>query len=101
MYKLLNTQGADGEPRAGIAVGDNVYDLEKALGPVTTMGLVCDWQKSAPKLDAFAAKAASGGAEDAKVGPVDGVTLLAPLLYPSALITGRCCMPSGIRDSQD
>ena len=37
MYQLLNYLGADGAPHAGIAVKGGVFDLEKAMGPVTTM----------------------------------------------------------------
>jgi 2-keto-4-pentenoate hydratase/2-oxohepta-3-ene-1,7-dioic acid hydratase in catechol pathway len=59
---------------------------EKAMGPVTTMGLVMDWQESEPRLEAHAAEAAKGALDGAKAGPVDGVGLLAPLLYPSALL---------------
>ena len=86
MYNLLNTQGEDGNPRAGITVGGEVFGLEKAFGATTTMDLVRDWQASAPRLEAFAAEAAGGAAEDAKIGLIGEVKLLAPLLYPSALI---------------
>ncbi len=86
MYKLLNYLGADGAPHAGIAVKGDVFDLEKAMGPVTTMDLVMDWEASRPRLEALGAEAAAGALDGARVGTVAEIRLLAPLLYPSALI---------------
>ena len=70
MYHLLNTKGPDGAARAGIAVDGAVFDLEKIMGPVTTIGLVADWETQAPRLEAIANKAAEGGHQDTATGPV-------------------------------
>ena len=78
MYNLVNTQGADGAPHAGIAVDDAIFDLEKAMGPVTTMDLVMDWEASHPKLEALGAEAARGALDGARIGAVGDVQLLAP-----------------------
>jgi 2-keto-4-pentenoate hydratase/2-oxohepta-3-ene-1,7-dioic acid hydratase in catechol pathway len=86
MYQLLNTEGAGGAARAGIAVDGTVFDLEKLMGPVTTVGLVTDWEAQAPRLAALAAEAADGGHAEAASGPVADAKLLAPLLYPLSLI---------------
>ncbi|HSR54730.1 MAG TPA: fumarylacetoacetate hydrolase family protein [Alphaproteobacteria bacterium] len=86
MYHLLNTKGPGGAARACIAVNGTVFDLEKIMGPVNTIGLVADWETQAPRLEAIANEAADGGHQDAAVGPVAEAELLAPLLYPLSLI---------------
>ena len=98
MYTLLNTQGADGATRAGIAVEGGVFDLENAFGPVTTMDLITDWEASAPRLEALGAEAATGALDDARVGTVAEATLLAPLLHPSSLICAGANYAKHVRE---
>jgi len=98
MYNLLNIQGADGAPRAAIAVEGSVYGLEKVMGPATTMDLIMDWEASAPRLDALGAEAAAGALDGARIGTMADIRLLAPLLYPSALICAGANYAKHVRE---
>lgn len=81
-YRLLTYQLTDG-PRAGMLVGDVVYDLATMTGRpayATVRGVLDDWA-NAQSLLAQAAASASG-----KFGKrIGDVKLLAPILYPPTI----------------
>ena len=80
-FKLLNYAGVAGEPRAGIAVGDVVIDLEQAKTPWrTTLEALGNWDEALPALTALA-----GRAGEVESRPLSDVQLLAPILYPGAI----------------
>jgi len=83
-YKLATYKSSDG-PRAGLIVGDDVFDAAKLTGKaayVTVMGIMADWQRAEPALKAAAAKAAKS---KGKRQPLKKTKLLAPLRFPSAI----------------
>src|SRR5438552_1426506 len=83
-YKLATYQSADG-PRAGLVVGDKVFDAQKLTrkaGYETVLGILQDWRAARGALKAAAAKAAKSKAGSR---PLKGTKLLAPVLWPSAI----------------
>ena len=82
-YKLLSYQtGRDA--RAGMLVGETVYDAAKATGVAShasVVGILEDWGR-ARRLLAQAAKRLGSGKARAKGLPLTRVRLLAPVLYP-------------------
>ena len=83
-YKLATYKSADG-PRAGLIVGDAVFDAQKLTGKAayaTVMGIMADWKRAEPALKAAAAKAAKS---KGKRQPLKKTKLLAPLRFPSAI----------------
>jgi len=81
-YKLATYAGADG-PRAGIVVGDELFDAAQLTGraaDATVLGILDDWTTAHDRLAAGAARAAPGAGE-----PLASVRLLAPVLWPSAI----------------
>ncbi len=81
-FKLLNYAGIAGEPRPGIAVGEQVIDLEEAGGIPwrTTLDVLGNWEEALPALTALAAKVG-----DVASRPLADVQLLAPILFPGAI----------------
>ena len=83
-YKLATYKSSDG-PRAGIIVGNDVFDAAKLTGKAgyaTVMGILADWKAAEPALK----KAAAGAAKSrAKRQPLAKTKLLAPLRFPSAI----------------
>jgi 2-keto-4-pentenoate hydratase/2-oxohepta-3-ene-1,7-dioic acid hydratase in catechol pathway len=83
-YKLATYKTSDG-PRAGVIVGDEVFDAAKLAGKAaygTVMGIMADWKAAEGALK----KAASGAAKSrAKRQPLKKTKLLAPVQYPSAI----------------
>lgn len=81
-YRLLSFQSSDG-PRAGVAVGDMVYDAALLTGRpahASVLGILDDWNAAKPALEEAASTAAG------KFGKrLRDVKLLAPVLYPSAI----------------
>jgi len=70
-YKLATYKSSDG-PRAGLIVGDDVFDAAKLTGKAayaTVMGIMADWKR----------------AEPGKRQPLKKTKLLAPLRFPSAI----------------
>ena len=85
-YKLATYKSSDG-PRAGIIVGDDVFDAAKLTGKAayaTVMGIMADWKRAEPALRAAAAKAKAAKSK-AKRQPLKKTKLLAPLRFPSAI----------------
>ena len=81
-YKLATFQTSDG-PRAGLVIGDKVFDAAKLTGKAayaTVLGIVEDWKAAQGVLKAAVSKAAK-----AKGQPLKGAKLLAPILWPSAI----------------
>jgi 2-keto-4-pentenoate hydratase/2-oxohepta-3-ene-1,7-dioic acid hydratase in catechol pathway len=81
-YKLVTFESKD-EPRAGMVVNDNVFDLAALTGNpayATVLGVLADW----PAADARLRRAAeqSGGAGGM---PIAQVKLLAPIPRPGAI----------------
>jgi len=83
-YKLATYKSSDG-PRAGLIVGDDVFDAAKLTGKAayaTVMGIMADWKRAEPALKAAAARAAKS---KGKRQPLKKTKLLAPLRFPSAI----------------
>jgi 2-keto-4-pentenoate hydratase/2-oxohepta-3-ene-1,7-dioic acid hydratase in catechol pathway len=77
-YRLLSYQSKTG-PRAGIALGDTVYDAQEATGNaayVSVLGILDDWGNAEKKLNALNPK---GGMA------LKDMQLLTPVLYPGAI----------------
>lgn len=92
MYSLLSYVAADGTIRNAIAIDGNAFDTLLAarsagrnLPARGNMDIVQGWDHCHAALDAVADAAAAGKAADAALGPVSGLTLRAPLLYPNVL----------------
>jgi len=81
-FKLV-TYSADGKMRAGILVGDKVLDAAEAVAsaglaePGTVLGLLRQWDKALPALEAAAGRASGGRA-------LAGLRLEAPIQVPGA-----------------
>lgn len=89
-YRLLSFRSETG-PRAGIALGDAVYDLAAATGRAdyaTVKGVLEDWTAAAPILAGFAASPRGDTRR------LETLELLAPILYPSAIY----CAGANYRD---
>ena len=82
-YKLVTYETPQG-PRAGAVVDDAVFDLAELTGNpsyATMLGVLDDWPKAEPLIEAAVAKKGSA----APSPPLEKVRLLAPVLYPSAI----------------
>jgi len=81
-YRLLSFQSSDG-PRAGVLVGDTVYDaalLTAKPSYTNILGVLNDWAAAKPVLEEVTSTARG------KFGKrLSEVKLLAPVLYPSAI----------------
>ena len=94
-YKLLSYQvGRDA--RAGVLVGDTVYDAARVTGVpayASVLDMLEDWSKAKGSL-AQAAKRIAAGNSRAKGQPLARTRLLAPVLYPGAIF----CAGANYRD---
>src|SRR6202790_1427192 len=83
-YKLATYKSSDG-PRAGLIVGDEVFDAAKLTGKAayaTVIGILADWKAAEGALK----KAAAGAAKSrGKRQPLAKTKLLAPVRFPSAI----------------
>src|SRR5712671_6916651 len=82
-YKLLSFQSGR-EARAGILVGDQVYDAARLTGQAawsSVLGALQDWSRADRAFAAAARRIASGKSRE-KGAPLKRVKLLAPVLYP-------------------
>ena len=82
-YRLLSYQSGR-EARAGVLVGDAVYDAARLVGEPgwsSVLGALREWPK-ANRAFAAAAKRIAAGKSKAKGVPLERVKLLAPVLYP-------------------
>lgn len=83
-YKLATYRSVDG-PRAGLVVGEDVFDAAKLTGKpayATVIGILEDWATAARALR----KAAVGALESrARRQPLAKTRLLAPVQFPSAI----------------
>jgi len=83
-YKLATYKSSDG-PRAGVIVGEEVFDAAKLTGKAayaTVIGILADWKRAEGALK----KAAAGAAKSrAKRQPLKKTKLLAPVQFPSAI----------------
>jgi 2-keto-4-pentenoate hydratase/2-oxohepta-3-ene-1,7-dioic acid hydratase in catechol pathway len=83
-YKLATYQTKDG-PRAGLIVGDDVFDAAKLTGKAayaTLAGILADWKAAEGALKKAAAGAAKGRA---KRQPLAKTKLLAPVPLPPTI----------------
>jgi len=83
-YKLATYQTKEG-PRAGLVVGDDVFDAARLTGHgayATVAGILADWKRAAGALKAAAAKAAKSRA---KRQPLSKTKLLAPIPFPPTI----------------
>jgi len=82
-YRLLSFQ-AGREARAGLLVGEQVYDAARVTGKPawsSVLGALQDWTKAHREFAAFAKRIVAGKSK-AKGTPLARVKLLAPVLYP-------------------
>lgn len=83
-YKLATFQSSDG-PRAGLVIGDDVFDAAKLTGKAsyaTVIDILADWRSAEGVLK----KAAAGALKSrAKRLPLAKAKLLAPVRFPSAI----------------
>ena len=83
-YKLATYQTKEG-PRAGLVIGDEVFDAAKLTGKpgyATVMGILADWKSA----EAGLKKAAAGAAKSrAKRQPLAKTKLLAPVPLPPTI----------------
>jgi len=92
MYQLLNYAADGGAIRNAMAVDGQAFDLARAakatgqqLPARGNIDIVLSWEKSRAALGAIADAAEAGKLADAALGPMDGLSLRAPLLYPNTL----------------
>ena len=82
-YRLLS-YAAEPKPRAGILVGDAVYDVARTLED-ESLGSVLDildgWDRTHKRMDEVA-KGITGGKLRASGTPLQQIQLLAPVLFP-------------------
>ena len=89
-YKLATYQSSEG-PRAGIIVGEEVFDAAGLTGKAayaTVIGILADWKTAASALKKAAAAAAAAGAAKSRAKkrqPLAKTKLLAPVRFPSAI----------------
>lgn len=86
-YKLLSYRADARSARAGILVGEQVYDAARTTGQPaysSVLGILADWNK-ARRLLAQTAKRIESGKSRAKGAPLKRTRLLAPLLYPGEI----------------
>jgi 2-keto-4-pentenoate hydratase/2-oxohepta-3-ene-1,7-dioic acid hydratase in catechol pathway len=83
-YKLATYRSSDG-PRAGLVIGDEVFDAARLTGNaayMTVLGILENWKSAEGALK----KAAAGAAKSrAKRQPLTKTKLLAPVRFPSAI----------------
>src|SRR5208282_4739494 len=83
-YKLATYKSSDG-PRAGLVVGEEVFDAAKLTGKpayASVTGILADWKSAEGALK----KAAAGAAKSrGKRQPLAKTKLLAPVQFPSAI----------------
>jgi 2-keto-4-pentenoate hydratase/2-oxohepta-3-ene-1,7-dioic acid hydratase in catechol pathway len=83
-YKLATYKSGDG-PRAGLVIGDEVFDAARLTGKpayATVMGVLTDWKSAEGALKKAAARAVRGRA---KRQPLAKTIFLAPVQYPSTI----------------
>lgn len=92
MYSLLSYAASDGKIRNAMAVGSCAFDLAqaaRALGKDIpwrgNIDIMHGWDGARATIGALAEAAAAGKLDGASLGPVSGLTLRAPLLYPNTL----------------
>jgi 2-keto-4-pentenoate hydratase/2-oxohepta-3-ene-1,7-dioic acid hydratase in catechol pathway len=83
-YKLATYRSSEG-PRAGLIVGEDVFDAAKLTGKpayASVIGILADWKAAEGALK----KAAAGaGKSRAKCQPLKKTKLLAPVQFPSTI----------------
>src|SRR5580700_5802425 len=83
-YKLATYKSSDG-PRAGLVIGEEVFDAAKLTGKpayATVLGILADWKRAEGVLKKVAAGAVKSRA---KRLPLKKTKLLAPVQYPSTI----------------
>ncbi len=83
-YRLATYQSSEG-PRAGLIIGEEVFDAAKATGKAayaTVIGILADWKAAEGALKQAAAGAAKSRG---KRQPLAKTKLLAPVRFPSAI----------------
>jgi 2-keto-4-pentenoate hydratase/2-oxohepta-3-ene-1,7-dioic acid hydratase in catechol pathway len=85
-YRLLTFRTGQG-PRAGVLIGETVYDaasVTKVPAHASVLGILDDWARARRLLD-LACKRLESGTARAKGVPLGRVRLLAPVLYPGTI----------------
>jgi 2-keto-4-pentenoate hydratase/2-oxohepta-3-ene-1,7-dioic acid hydratase in catechol pathway len=90
VYRLATYQGKNG-PRAGIVVGESLFDAAEATAEPayrTVLDILADWPRSGDSIATLVARGLSNG------WPVKDARLRAPVLWPSAIY----CAGANYRD---
>ncbi len=85
-YRLLTFRTGQG-PRAGVLIGETVYDaasVTKISAHASVLGILDDWARARRLLD-LASKRLESGKARAKGVPLGRVRLLAPVLHPGTI----------------
>ena len=85
-YKLLSFRTGQG-PRAGVLIGETVYDaakVTKVAAHASVLGILEDWTRARRLLDQASKRLGSGKARGQGV-PLTRARLLAPVLYPGTI----------------
>ena len=85
-YKLLSFRTGQG-PRAGVLIGDTVYEAAKVTNVpahASVLGILEDWARARRLIDQASKRLASGKARGKGV-PLGRARLLAPVLYPGTI----------------
>ncbi len=92
-YKLATYKSSEG-PRAGLVIGEEVFDAAKLTGKpayATVLGILADWKTAEGALK----KAAAGaGKSRAKRQPLKKTKLLAPVQFPRRSIAPAPITPT-------
>jgi 2-keto-4-pentenoate hydratase/2-oxohepta-3-ene-1,7-dioic acid hydratase in catechol pathway len=90
-YHLATFRVGAGSPRAGLVLGDRIFDAAEATGEpayADSLAILDDWARAEARLQAAAAKPAGSGT------PLTDVALLPPILRPGAIY----CAAANYRD---
>ena len=101
-YRLASYARRDGTPRAGIVVDDRLLDMTEALADTSVaaragelssvLEVLRHWSETRPALQLAARQTRDGGTT--RGHPLSDVRLLAPVLYPGAIL----CAGANYRD---
>jgi 2-keto-4-pentenoate hydratase/2-oxohepta-3-ene-1,7-dioic acid hydratase in catechol pathway len=95
-FKLLSYGAAPKQARAGVLIGDDIYDAAKLTGKEawhTVVAILEEWPTAEAAIDAAVGKASV----ESKVGAAADVELQAPVLWPGSIF----CAASNYRDHSE
>lgn len=108
-FTLLNFAGGDGAPVPGIKVGDSVVPIAAGLEAMgrkvpdwatSTKAVLTAWSEAEGELGVLADAAAKNPVKDL-AKPLDGIRLLAPILYPDAIFCAFANFTDHMKEMSD